>query len=99
MGHQADCYTDMNYLENCVFVDESAFDINMRPPSGWSVKGIPAITTTPTTKAVSHTVLGAISTKFVIAIELCNPQEERSKRIEIVHSGRKRKAPTEKKNN
>ncbi|KAI8097902.1 uncharacterized protein B0P05DRAFT_447952, partial [Gilbertella persicaria] len=31
--------TDMNYLENCVFVDESAFNINMRPPSGWSVKG------------------------------------------------------------
>ncbi|KAG2203596.1 hypothetical protein INT47_011690, partial [Mucor saturninus] len=50
---------------------ESAFDINMRPPSGWSVKGTPAITTTPTTKAVSHTVLGAISTKFVVAIELC----------------------------
>lgn len=89
--------TDMNYLENCVFVDESAFDINMRPPSGWSVKGTPAITTTPTIKAVSHTVLGAISTKFVVAIELRNPQEERSKRIKIVHSGRKRKAPTEKK--
>ncbi|KAI9254378.1 hypothetical protein EDC94DRAFT_678950 [Helicostylum pulchrum] len=89
--------TDMNYLENCVFVDESAFDINMRPPSGCSVKGTPAITTTSTTRAVSHTVLGAISTKFVVAMELRNPQEERSKRIKIVHSGRKRKAPTEKK--
>ncbi|OAD71612.1 hypothetical protein PHYBLDRAFT_170276 [Phycomyces blakesleeanus NRRL 1555(-)] len=89
--------TDMNYLENCVFVDESAFDRNMRPPSEWSVKGTPAITTTPTTKAVSHTVLGAISTKFVVAIELRNPQEESSKRIKIVHSGSKRKAPTEKK--
>lgn len=89
--------TDMNYLENCVFVDESAFDINMRPPSGWSVKGTPAITTTPTTRAVSHTVLGAISTKFVVVMELRNPQEERSKRIKIVHSGRKRKAPTEEK--
>ncbi|KAG1456885.1 hypothetical protein G6F56_006732 [Rhizopus delemar] len=78
--------TDMNYLENCVFVDESAFDINMRP-SGWSVKGMPAITTTPTTRTVSHTVLGAISTKFVVAMELRNPQEERSKRIKIVRSG------------
>ncbi|KAI9485970.1 MAG: hypothetical protein EXX96DRAFT_645854 [Benjaminiella poitrasii] len=27
--------TDMNYLENCIFVDESGFNINMRPPSGW----------------------------------------------------------------
>ncbi|KAI8332745.1 hypothetical protein EDC96DRAFT_526486 [Choanephora cucurbitarum] len=26
--------TDMNYLKNCVFVYEYAFDINMRPPSG-----------------------------------------------------------------
>ncbi|KAG2203631.1 hypothetical protein INT47_011725 [Mucor saturninus] len=63
--------SDKIQTQNCVFVDESAFDINMRPPSGWSVKGTPAITTTPTTKAVSHTVLGAISTKFVVAIELC----------------------------
>lgn len=30
-------------------------------------------------------------------MELRNPQEERSKRIKIVPSGRKRKAPTEKK--
>ncbi|CAO3684303.1 unnamed protein product [Rhizopus microsporus] len=31
--------TDMNYLENCIFVDESGFNINMRSPSGWSLKG------------------------------------------------------------
>ncbi|KAI8080684.1 uncharacterized protein B0P05DRAFT_636906, partial [Gilbertella persicaria] len=54
-------FSDLNVKKkNCVFVDESAFDINMRPPSGWSVKGTPAITTTPTTRAVSHTVLGAL---------------------------------------
>ncbi|KAG1489538.1 hypothetical protein G6F49_012200 [Rhizopus delemar] len=28
--------TDMDYLSNCVFVDESGFDINMRPSSAWS---------------------------------------------------------------
>lgn len=90
--------TDMDHLENCVFVDESAFDINIRPPSGWSLKGTPAVTITPTTRVVSHTVLGAISTKFVVFMELRNPQEETSKRIKVDHSGRKRKAPpTEKK--
>lgn len=26
--------TDMSFLENCVFIDESGFDINMRPPGG-----------------------------------------------------------------
>jgi uncharacterized protein YozE (UPF0346 family) len=31
--------TNMDYLENCVFVDESDFDINTRPPGGWSIKG------------------------------------------------------------
>ena len=88
----------MNYLENCVFVDESAFNINMRPPGGWSLKGTHAITTTLTTRVVSHTVLGAISTKFVVSMEFRNAQEEISKRIKIDHSSRKRKAPpTEKK--
>jgi hypothetical protein len=62
------------------------------------VKGTPAVTITPKTRAISHIVLGAISTKFVVSMELQNPQEETSKRIKIDHSGRKRKAPpTEKK--
>lgn len=63
----------MNYLENCVFVDESGFNINMRPPSGWSLKGKPAVTAIPTSRAVSHTVLGAITAKFAVAMELRNP--------------------------
>ncbi|KAG1463216.1 hypothetical protein G6F56_005333 [Rhizopus delemar] len=73
----------MDYLENCVFVDESAFDTNTRPPGGWSIKGTPAIVTTPTTRAVSHTVLGAISAKYVVPMELQNPQEHTFKRLKI----------------
>ncbi|KAG1218173.1 hypothetical protein G6F35_008537 [Rhizopus arrhizus] len=84
--------TGMNYLENCVFIDESGFNINMRSPSGWSLKGKPAATDTPTDRAVFHTVLGAITTKFVVSMELRNPQEETSKRIKIDFSNRKRKA-------
>ncbi|KAG1147980.1 hypothetical protein G6F37_002270 [Rhizopus arrhizus] len=48
----------------------SGFNINMRPPSGWSLKGKPDVTVTPTGRAVSHTVLGAISAKFVVSMEL-----------------------------
>ena len=70
-------------LENCVFVDESAFDINTRPPGGWSIKGTPAIVITPTTRAVSHTVLGAISAKYVVSMELQNPQEHTFKKLKI----------------
>ncbi|ORE02608.1 hypothetical protein BCV72DRAFT_338596 [Rhizopus microsporus var. microsporus] len=40
--------TDMNYLENCIFVDESGFNINMRSLSGWSLKGKPAVAATVT---------------------------------------------------
>ncbi|RCH85997.1 hypothetical protein CU098_005278 [Rhizopus stolonifer] len=67
--------TDMNCLENCIFVDESGFDINMRPPGGWSAKGTPAIVTTPSNRAESHTILGVVSAKYVASMELRNPQE------------------------
>ena len=51
----------MNYLKNCVFVDEAGFNINMRSPNARSVKGTPAIIETPTTRAITHTILGAIT--------------------------------------
>ncbi|KAG1149121.1 hypothetical protein G6F37_000784 [Rhizopus arrhizus] len=65
----------------------------MRPPNGWSLKGKSAVTVTPTGRAVSHTVLGAITAKFVVSMQLRNPQEECSKRIKIDFDNRKRKAP------
>ena len=81
------------------FVDESGFSINMRrPTSGWTWKRKPAVVDTPTGKAVSYTVLGTITTKFVVFMELRNPpQEGSSKRIKIEFSNRKRKPPTQKK--
>lgn len=60
----------MNYLENCIFIDESRFNINMRPPNGWLLKGKPAVTDIPTDRAVSHTVLSTITAKFVVSMEL-----------------------------
>lgn len=62
--------TDMDYFSNCVFVDESGFDIDMRPPSAWSIVGTPAIVETKSTKVTSHTILGAISAMGVVDIEL-----------------------------
>lgn len=87
----------MNYLENCVFVDESGFDTNMTPPSGGSLKGKPAVTGTPTDRAVSHTVLDAITAKFAVSMELRNPHEETSKRFKIDFSNREWKVPAQKK--
>ncbi|CEP12586.1 hypothetical protein [Parasitella parasitica] len=68
--------TDMDYLSNCVFVDESAFDINMRPSTARSEKGTPAVVTTPSTRAVSHTILGAVSAMGVVNIEIGLPNQK-----------------------
>ncbi|KAI8644075.1 hypothetical protein BD408DRAFT_414025 [Parasitella parasitica] len=57
--------SDMNYLENCVFVDEAGFNINMRSPFARSMRGAPAIVETPTTRVITPTVLGAITAKSV----------------------------------
>lgn len=56
----------MNFLENCVFVDEAGFIINMRNPNACSLKGTPAVIETPSTRAISHTILGAITALDVI---------------------------------
>ncbi|KAI9265761.1 hypothetical protein EDC94DRAFT_500318, partial [Helicostylum pulchrum] len=66
------------------------------PSGGWTEKRKPAIVTTPSTRAVvvfevSHTILFAISSKFVVFMELRNPQEEWVKRIKIDFYNGKRK--------
>ncbi|KAG1039312.1 hypothetical protein G6F43_012540 [Rhizopus delemar] len=71
---------------------ESGFGINMRPFGGLSEKGTPAIVTTPSTRAASYPILGAINVKFVMTLESRNPQT--FKRIEIDYVDLKRKAPT-----
>jgi hypothetical protein len=62
--------TDINYLTNCVFVDEAGFNINMRSPNARSIRGTPAVVEAPTTRAVTHTTLGAITAQDVISVEI-----------------------------
>lgn len=33
----------MDYLKNCVFIDESGFDINMRRSRSWAARGPPVV--------------------------------------------------------
>ncbi|KAL1931091.1 hypothetical protein VTP01DRAFT_10228 [Rhizomucor pusillus] len=53
--------TDMDFRTNCVFLDESAFHVNMKRSMAWSKKGSPAVVTVPKTRAQTTTILGAIS--------------------------------------
>ncbi|OBZ81029.1 hypothetical protein A0J61_10922, partial [Choanephora cucurbitarum] len=62
--------SDMNFLRNCVFIDESGFDINMRPSYGRLASGAPAIASKPSAKAESHSILCAIATVGVVNIEV-----------------------------
>ena len=88
--------TDMNYLKNCIFIDESAFDINMIPGYGRSVRGTPAIGITPLTRAESHSIIAATSTVGVINIDVRVAQTR--KRVKVVDA-RKRKVANPKTNN
>lgn len=84
----------MNYLQNYVFIDESVFNINMRPSYGRAAPGTPAVTTTPTTRAESHSILGAISIIGVVNVNVRTPQM--NGRIRVT-GGCKRKAVNSKK--
>ncbi|KAI9249562.1 hypothetical protein EDC94DRAFT_589102 [Helicostylum pulchrum] len=86
--------TSIDFNTNCIFIDESAFDINIRPSTGRSARGTPAVVITPSTKAISHTILGAISAMGVINIEIRVPVPP--KKIKVVGS-RKRKSTAVKK--
>lgn len=53
---------------NCVFLNESAFDINMKRSRAWPRKGIRAIVTRPTARASTASILDAISAAGLIIV-------------------------------
>ncbi|KAL1934729.1 hypothetical protein VTP01DRAFT_6911 [Rhizomucor pusillus] len=72
--------TDMDFRTNCVYLDESAFHVNMKRSMAWSKKGSPAIVTVPKTRAQTTTILGAISASGLINCSLRLPQPPAKKR-------------------
>lgn len=72
--------TDMDFTRNCVFLDESAFHINLKRSMAWSRKGTPAVVTVPKTRATTTTILGAISAEGLIKCSLRLPQPPSNKK-------------------
>ncbi|KAG1147090.1 hypothetical protein G6F37_009566 [Rhizopus arrhizus] len=72
--------TDMDFTTNCVFLDESAFHINLKRSMAWSKKGSPAVVTVPKTRAKTTTILGAISAQGLIKCSLRLPQPPSNKK-------------------
>lgn len=80
--------TDMNFLTNCVLLDESAFDIIMNCSRAWSKKGTRAIVTRPTTRANTISILGAISAAGLITVGVKKPRPAKKRKTEgYVSSG------------
>ncbi|CEG81748.1 hypothetical protein RMATCC62417_15909 [Rhizopus microsporus] len=82
----------MDFRTNCVFLDESAFHINLKCSMVWSKKGLPVVVTVPKTRAQTTTILGAISALGLIKCSLKLPQPPARKRkregyVELTNTG------------
>ncbi|OAD72936.1 hypothetical protein PHYBLDRAFT_65136 [Phycomyces blakesleeanus NRRL 1555(-)] len=62
--------TDLDFTTNCVFLNESAFPINLKRDIARSKKDNPTIITVPTAKANKTSKLGAISATGLINVSL-----------------------------
>lgn len=78
------------YVQNCVFLDESGFDINMRRPRAWSKRGTQATIESPSARAVSHTIVVAVSAFGVVNVSIRDPGNVKRRRVA---DATKRKAP------
>lgn len=72
----------MNFMTNYVFLDESAFDINMKRSRAWSTNGTRAIVTRPTTRANTTSILGVISASGLIAVGVKKPRSAKKRKAE-----------------
>ena len=72
----------MDSTTNFVFLDESAFHINLKRGMAWSKKGTPAIVTVPMTKAKATSILGAISATGLINVSLRVPKRIKRRKLE-----------------
>lgn len=79
--------TDIDYMANCVFIDESGFNINMKRGITWAPVGETPIVETLKTRAASHTIIGAISPLGVINVQLKVPE------VIVASNSKKRKGP------
>ncbi|GAN06739.1 conserved hypothetical protein [Mucor ambiguus] len=75
--------TNIDYMNNCVFIDEAAFYINMKRTFAWSKVGTKAVFKVPKTRAKTTAILGATSAQGVVDIKVRRPR--------VLPSSKKRK--------
>lgn len=66
--------TDMDYISNCVFIDEAVFHINMKRSIAWSKVRSRAVVKVPKTRAKTTTILRATCAFGVVIIKVRRPR-------------------------
>lgn len=69
------------FMQNCVFLDEAGFDINMHRSKAWSRRGTQAIIESPSARGVSNTVIGAVSSFGVVNMSVREPGNVKKRRV------------------
>lgn len=87
--------SDTSFLKNRVFIDESGFHINMNRSGAWARKGETPVVKVKNTRAVSHTILGAILAYAVVNISIRIPSVPTTQLVPV-EVGKKRKLGNEK---
>jgi hypothetical protein len=65
--------SDVDFVKNCIFIDESGFHINMKKGYAWGPVGIRPVVKVPQTRSPSHSVLGAITGNTILHVVLRKP--------------------------
>ena len=65
---------NMDYMKNCVFIDEAGFNMHIRRNFGRSKIGTPAKAVVPTNRGISITIFGAIYHGGILDLTLRRPQ-------------------------
>ena len=82
--------SDMSFLKNCIFIDESGFHINMNRSGAWTGKRETPVAKVENPRAVLHTILRAISAYAVVNISIRTPSAPTTQ-LAPVEVGKKRK--------
>lgn len=85
--------SDINFLRNCIFIDESGFHVNLKRTGAWGPKGKTPVIEVENSQVVSHTILGAISVYGVIHTSVRMPSLPTSQLVPV-SVGKKRKIDT-----
>jgi len=72
--------TDMDYMSNYVFLDASAFLINLKRTMAWSERGTRAEVAVPVLRAKTTTILGAVSVWGITNVQVRIPGASVKKR-------------------